>query len=81
MKKVFEEKVAAAKRRSLSPGSQRKKTWAAKQHRLPLPDGSGTASFRAHDAPYVSKTSFGAPPPEKRSLAGLLKEDEERQRA
>lgn len=77
IKDLFEQKASAAKRGSLSP-SGRRRTWTPKEHQLPLPDGSGRASFRAHDAPFQPRTSFGAPPPEKRSLADLLKKDEER---
>lgn len=78
MKHVFEEKAAAAKRSSLSPGSRRRKTWTPKSHKLPLPSGEGSSTFRAHDAPYQPKTTLGAPPREKRSLADLLKQDEQK---
>jgi len=80
LKNLFEKRVVKS-RQSCSP--VRKVSWRDKQNRLDLPDGNGTASFRAHEAPFrKSSTSLAAgPPPEKRSLQDLLKADEKNRRA
>lgn len=72
LKNVFEKKAQDMKKGS---ADVRRKSWTPRHHELDLPDGQGKATFRAHDAPYQARTSFGAPVREKKSLSELLKED------
>jgi len=78
LRDLFERKAAVA-RQEASPA--RRQSWQQVQNELPVPDGSRTERFRAHEAPY-RRTSGGVTPigapPEKRSLEDLLRADEQR---
>jgi len=77
LRNLFERKSAVARQDS----SGRRQSWHQVQNELPVPDGSRTERFRAHEAPY-RRTSGGftpiGAPPEKRSLEELLRADEQR---
>jgi len=76
---MFEQKAQKARRDSKSP--ERKTSWSAAKHELDLPDGNGSAPFRAHEAPFTRgvKTFGLGQPKERRSLQDLLKADELKQ--
>jgi len=78
LRDLYERKAAVA-RQEASPA--RRQSWQQVQNELPLPDGSRTERFRAHEAPYKRTSSGLTPvgaPPEKRSLEELLRADEQR---
>jgi hypothetical protein len=80
LRELFERKAAVARQDS----SGRRQSWHQVQNELPVPDGSKTERFRAHEAPY-RRTSGGftptGAPPEKRRLEELLRADEQRAQA
>jgi len=70
----------ASELRDLFEKPERRLSWQQVPNGLPLPDGSKTERFRADDAPYRRAPRGLTPiaaPPEKRSLAELLRADEQ----
>jgi len=72
LKNVFEQRAQSLKK---STETSRRRSWTPRHNELDLPDGQSKGTFRAHDAPYQARTSFGVPVREKRSLSDLLDED------
>jgi len=77
LRDMFERKAAVAWQEA---PPARRQSWQQVQNELPVPNGSRTERFRAHEAPHRQAPGGLTPiaaPPEKRSLAELLRADEQ----